>query len=178
MTRMNEAGEYSWEGLSQQQRGAQDEAAGLDIRQYLGIVFKFKWGILSVAFLAGLIGLYSAYKAVPIYQSRATLQIERNGGPTIGNFLQVPMFQFEFYKTQYELIRSWSVAEMAAERLGLLDADHLEGQVKAPESPGFSWRQLIPDFLVTRAPEITPEIRRANIIAGIQGSIRVAPVSS
>jgi len=174
---MNDQAGYSWEGLPQQAGAPQgEESAGLDIRQYLGVLLKFKWGILSVALLAGLIGLYMAYRAVPIYQSRVTLQIEREGGPTIGNLFRIPMYQMEFYKTQYELIRSWSVAEMAAERLGLLDADHLEGAKQSPTPAGFSWRDLLPDFLRTTAPEITPEIRRANLIAGIQGSIRVTPV--
>jgi capsular exopolysaccharide synthesis family protein len=173
---MNDNAAYSWEGHSSQQSGPSDEAAGLDIRQYLGVLLKFKWGILSVGLLAGLMGLYMAYKAVPIYRSSTILQIERQGGPTIGTVLRIPMYQREFYKTQYELIRSWSVAEMAAERLGLLDADHLEGQVKAPENPGFSWRDLLPEFLVVRAPEITPDIRRSNLIAGVKGSVRVTPI--
>ncbi|NNK38517.1 MAG: polysaccharide biosynthesis tyrosine autokinase, partial [Xanthomonadales bacterium] len=173
---MNEASEYSWDGLSNQQLGSQVEGGGLDIRDYLRVVLKFKWGILSVAFLAGLIGLYTAYKAVPIYQSRATLQIERHGGPMIGDFMQVPFFKMEFYNTQYELIRSWSVAEIAAERLGLLDADHLEGQVTPPQNNGFTWRDLIPDFLRTRQVELTPEIRRSNIISGVQSRIRVTPL--
>jgi len=170
---MNDVGEYNWDSVPAQQR---EPGAGLDIRQYLGVLLKFKWGILSVALLAGLIGLYMAYRAVPIYQSRTTLQIEREGGPTIGNLLRIPLYQREFYQTQYELIRSWTVAEMAAERLGLLDADHLEGQTEPPTPPAFSWRDLLPDFLRTEAPEITPEIRRANIIAGIQNSIQVTPV--
>ena len=95
------------------------EQKPLDLFQYWLVVLKHKWGILSVALLAGLIGIYMAYKAVPIYQSRVTLQIEREGGPTIGNLLNFPIYQQEFYQTQYELIRSWSVAEIAAERLGL-----------------------------------------------------------
>ena len=174
---MSDNSGYSWEGLPNQSITQQgEETAGLDIRQYLSVLFKFKWGILSVAFLAGLMGLYMAYKAVPIYRSTATLQIERDQGPMIGDLLTGRLFQFEFYQTQYELIRSWSVSEMAAERMGLLDADHLEGVVAPPTDPGFSWRSLVPEFLKLPMPEITPEIRRDNIIARIQGSIRVAPV--
>ena len=73
-------------------------------------------------------------------------------------------------------MKSWGVAELAAERLELLDADHLEGEKTPPAEPGFSWRSLIPEFLKTGAPEITPEIRRSNLIAGIQGMVDVLPV--
>ena len=169
---MNTVSEYSWEPSPQQE----GELEGLDLREFLRVVFKFKWGIISVAFLAGLIGLYIAYRAVPIYSSTATLQIERKGGPTIGNMFRIQFYQTEFYQTQYELLQSWGVAEITAERLGLLDADHLEGETSVPAEPGFSWRSLMPDFLVNKAPEITPEIRRANIIQGIKGGVRVAPV--
>ncbi len=172
---MNQVKEYAWEG-NPAQMGQAEASEGFDIRYYLGILLKFKWGILSVALLAGLIGLYMAYKAVPIYQSRATLQIERDAGPTIGDLYRAQIFQFEFYQTQYELIRSWTVAEMAAERLGLLDADHLEGQKGPPSDPVFSWRSLIPEFLQVPQPVITPGIRRNNAIAGIQSMIRVTPV--
>jgi capsular exopolysaccharide synthesis family protein len=173
---MNDSDQNSWDSLSRQPATPADETMGLDFRQYLGVLLKFKWGILGLALLAGLIGVYVAFRAVPIYESRVTLQIERQTGPTLGNVLRIPIFQMEFYQTQYELIRSWTVAEMAAERLGLLDADHLEGQEESPTPPAFSWRDLLPGFLQQPAPELSPEIRRANLIAGIQGSIRVTPV--
>jgi len=173
---MNEAGQYNWDGLPKQSADASDELSAIDIRQYLDVLLKFKWGILGLALLSGLIGLYMAYKAVPIYSSQATLQVSRQGGPTIGTLLPFPLFQQEFYQTQYELIRSWSVAEMAAEDLGLLDPDHLEGQARAPAEPGFRWTDLVPDFLFPPPPNITPEVRRANIIRGIQGGVRVQPV--
>ena len=169
---MNSVPEYPWDDAAQ----AQGSSSGLDVREYLQILFKFKWGIISVAFLAGLVGLYMAYKAVPIYRSSATLQIERDGGPTIGQLFRIQVYQTEFYQTQYELLKSWGVAEIAAERLGLLDADHLEGEKTLPPEPGFSWASLIPDFLKNKTVEITPEIRRANIIQRIKGSVRIAPI--
>ena len=82
---MNDAANYSWEGSPTQQ----ETAVGVDFREYLRVAFKFKWGILSVAFLAGLMGLYTAYKATPIYSSTAILQIEREGGPSLGTLLRI-----------------------------------------------------------------------------------------
>lgn len=167
---MNKAAEQSW-----QETLAEKEAAGfIDLRQYFRVLLKFKWGILSVGLLAGLIGLYAAYKAVPIYSSAATLQIKRDSGPTLGDLL-VHSFPAEFYTTQYELIRSWSVAEIAAQRLGLLDADNLDAE---PAKTGFTWRSLTPEFLRIEPPVLTHDIRRNDAIADIQGLIWVAPVPS
>jgi succinoglycan biosynthesis transport protein ExoP len=164
--------EYSFEG-NLQPEGEED---GLDIREYLQILFKYKWGIISIAFLAGLIGLYLAYKAVPVYASSATLQIERQGGPTIGDLLNIQTDQKSFYTTQYELLRSWGVAEAAADRLGLLDAAYLEGDNEAPEASGFQWRSLIPTFVLLPEPEVTPETRRVTAIEQIQKNLKVNPV--
>lgn len=163
--------EYSWEGSPEEQQ----PAGGLDLREYLRVLFKFKWGIISVTLLSGLIGLYAAYRMAPIYRSTATLQIERDGGPKLGDLL-LNTFQSEFYTTQYELIRSWSVAEMAAERLDLLDADHLEGEKAAPGDTGFSWRALIPEFLRQQPRAMPPAVRRDQLIKDIQDIITVTPV--
>ena len=165
--------EYAWDPSELQQ----EPSGGLDLREYIRILFKFKWGILSLALLAGLMGLYMAYKAVPIYSSSATLQIEKEQNNLLAGGFMWPNFQIKFYETQYELIRSWGVAELAAQKLDLLDADHLEGDVVVPKEPGFSWRSLIPSFLQIKKPVITPEIRRANIINGIKGGTEVGAVN-
>ena len=168
----NKVPEYAWDDQALQQ----DSSQSVDFREYLRILFKFKWGILSIAFLTGLLGLYTAYKAVPIYRSTVILQIEKQQNNMLNSGFYFD-FQSKFYETQYELIRSWGVAEMAAERLGLLDADHLEGNVKEPKEPSFSWRSLIPDFLSYKPPEITPDVRRAGIISSIKNGARVDSVA-
>ena len=170
--------DYSWDGMPLPAAGAHsEEERGPDIREYLYILARFKWGILSMALLAGLIGLFMAFKAVPIYRSQATLQIERQGGPNLGDLL-LPTVQSEFYVTQYELLRSWSVAEIAAGRLGLLDPEQLESQAAPPAATAFSWRKLVPEFLAELEPEPArmPEVRREQVITGIQKMLRVVPV--
>ena len=81
--------EYAWDESALQQAAPE----GLDIREYLRVAFKHKWGIISVALLGGLIGLYSAYKAIPIYSSKATLQVERESRPQMGSPYYSDTFQ-------------------------------------------------------------------------------------
>ena len=52
----NNVPEYAWDPADLQQ----EQSGGIDIREYLQVVFKFKWGILSIALLAGLMGLYKS----------------------------------------------------------------------------------------------------------------------
>ena len=155
----------------------------LDLRAYVGVLSRYKWAILSLALLAGIIGMYMAVKAVPVYGASAKLQIERNNqnaimGAQFGAF----WFDMEFYETQYQLIRSWGVAELAAEKLGLFDAlaaDPVEAepaQAADPGLAGFSWRDLLPQGFRSNPVALSAEERRANIIAGVQARIEVEPV--
>ncbi len=169
---MESVSEYAFDPASIQQEASD----GIDIREYIQLLFKFKWGILSIAFLAGLMGMYSAFKAVPIYSSSTILQIEKAQNKMLGSGFMWPDMQLKFYETQYELIRSWGVAELAAKKLDMLDADHLEGDKKVPVEPGFSWQSLVPEFLQKKQPVLTPESRRAGIINSVRGGIKVAEV--
>ncbi len=87
--------EYAWGSGSI----PQDAPEGVDFREYLRILFNFKWGILSVAFLAGLIGLYTAYKSVPIYSSTTILQIEKEqNNPAITPLPSVARMRNSMYR--------------------------------------------------------------------------------
>ncbi|NIP17003.1 MAG: hypothetical protein GWM87_01680, partial [Xanthomonadales bacterium] len=60
----------------------------------------------------GIIGLYLALKAVPVYGASAKLQIERTTqNAALGAQFGMWWWDKEFYETQYQLIRSWGVAE-------------------------------------------------------------------
>ena len=149
----------------------------IDFRQYLAVLFKYKWAIVSIALLAGLIGLYLAIKAVPIFVSQARLQIERDTSTQVlSNPLGYPVYNFEFYETQYELMRSWGVAALSAEKLGLLNIPENE---PAPEaSGGFNWRDWLPDAIRAPPRTLTVEENRANRIAGLRRSIQVRPLEA
>ena len=94
----------------------------LDLRKYLAVLLKHKWSIIGIALMAALIGLYLALRAVPIYEGSARLQIQRDtSAAAFSDGYSRLAFSAEFYKTQYGLIRCWGVAEMAAQRLGILE---------------------------------------------------------
>ena len=150
-----------------------------DIRVYIALLFKYKWAILSMALLTAVFGLYMALKAVPIYSASAKLQIERNNQNAImGAQFGTMFYDFEFYETQYQLIKSWGVAELTAERLGMFDALATPAQKVAPEQPGFHWRDLIPESFKTNKVTLSDEERRANVIARVQASVLVAPIEN
>jgi capsular exopolysaccharide synthesis family protein len=148
----------------------------IDLRQYLAVLFKYKWAIISMALLAGLIGLYLAIKAVPIYQAKARLQIERDTSTQVlSNPLGIPLFNLEFYQTQYEMLRSYGVAELAAEKLGMLEIAETEPAAET-DSGRFNWRSWLPEALATPPRTLTVEEKRANRITSLRNSVQVTPL--
>ncbi|NNE05758.1 MAG: polysaccharide biosynthesis tyrosine autokinase [Xanthomonadales bacterium] len=152
---------------------------GMDLRVYLGVLLKYRWSILGIAILAGIIGLYSALKAVPIYSASAKLQIERNDqNSALAAQFGTLYYDWEFYETQYQLIQSWGVAELTAKKMGLFDAVPVTD--KAPLKSGFSlnWRDWLPESMRPIPRSMSPEEHRANLIASVQGAIKVRPVEN
>ena len=147
----------------------------IDIRQYLAVLFKYKWAIISMALLAGLIGLYMAIKAVPVYVAKARIQIERD---LTTNVLANPIstFNYEFYETQYQMIRSFGVAELAAKQLGMLEGITEPGPAADAALAKFNWRDWLPEALRTPARTPTADEIRANRISGLRGAIQVNPI--
>ena len=88
----NKVPEYAWDGDNIQQ----EPSKAVDFREYLRILFKFKWGILSIALLSGLIGLYVAYKSIPIYSSTTVLQIEREQSNLLSAGFMFPDYEAKF----------------------------------------------------------------------------------
>lgn len=149
----------------------------LDLRRYWSVVWSRKGSILALALLGALLGLYLALRAVPIYQGTVQLQIERDtSARALGDAMSRYYMDREFYATQHQLIRSWGVAEQAAERLGLLDAP----APSAPPQSTFRWRQWVPQELldIFTGPVQQPDEAelRALRIENLQRYVRVQPV--
>jgi len=155
-----------------------EDTAELDLREYLRILGNFRWGIFSLALLSGLIGLYVALKSEPIYRSTVKLQISRESTVVnLGDMLLQPSQAKEFYNTQYEMIKSWGVAEQAATMLGLQDVDQpVKKSGSSARVAGFSLQQFIAGLLNTQPPVLTSDQRRNDAITKLQENALVTPV--
>lgn len=130
---------------------------GFDIRKYLRILYKRRWLILGFMGVATLIGVIASYLMTPIYQSTATLQIDREAASVV----QVEGLQTtenlgdpQFYQTQYELLQSRTLAEKAVASLGL--ADDQAFLVKTSQSP-LTWLRGVVASLINPPKEESPE---------------------
>jgi capsular exopolysaccharide synthesis family protein len=166
-----------------------DQAFGL--RDLARIFLKRKWTILVIFAVFALFSGVRTYLVPPVYRASTTIQIERFV-PRVFDYKEVaPIDQADenadFYQTNYELLRSRTLAERAVEEIGLRKALPSESTQMEPR-PGVPAAQplgpigLAEDF-VSRlrngppAVDVDPATRDDNALVGaFQGSITVEPV--
>ena len=101
-----------------------DDGDEIDLLAYWRILVKRRWLVLSI--LAGVVALalLTTLMATPIYRATAVLQLEKQGQQVVQEAVQPSDWGWDpdFLQTQYELIRSRSLAERVANELELDNA--------------------------------------------------------
>ena len=87
------------------------------------IVYKRKWLILSIAAAILTIGTVRTLMKVPLYTATARLQIDRNVAKIVNTegVMPVENADYDFMRTQYELLKSRNMAERVVSSLTLGD---------------------------------------------------------
>lgn len=93
------------------------------LREYWRILNKHKWVVLSVVAAVVALGIVSTLMMTPLYVASVRLQIDRNAAKIVegGNITPIEGYDFEFMRTQYELMQSRTLAERVASALKLGD---------------------------------------------------------
>jgi polysaccharide biosynthesis transport protein len=167
----------------------------LTLTDLLRIILKHKWTLLLVLLVAAGASTIRTLLSTPIYRATATLQIERTA-PRVVNFNN-DLDQEQGYsdetttlKTQYELLRSRSLAERVIEELRLgqsakpaavkgIDAatDTATAPEKKASGGGFVDRVLGGySKLTTPANRDAETLSREGVIGGFIGALTVEPV--
>ncbi|TCT03980.1 GumC family protein [Aquabacter spiritensis] len=128
-------------------------SSGQQILRYVRILLKRKWLILAITLAFGVIGAVRTMMETPLYTSSVRLQIDRNVAKVVegGNVTPVEGFDFDFLRTQNELLQSRAIAERVASALKLgNDPDFLS-------SRSFSLLGGIEGLFSTPQPASTPD---------------------
>jgi len=152
-----------------------EEEGGLNLRDSVRVLFKFRWAIIGLAVLAGLLASMYAYTLTPIYSATTTLLIERDPARVvpIADMISGSGVNFEYYNTQFELIRSRPIAERMVEELKL---DQNLGQVQPVVLKW--WQKWLPKEWLPVPSKPDPRAQREGLISGILGGIQVQPIRS
>lgn len=112
----------------------QDEDGQIDLMTYWRIIVKRRWTVISMVVAALALALIQTLMTTPMYMATATLQIDREPIRVLNTEGVMPAeasFDENFYQTQYELLRSRSLAERVVGAMGLAD-DPIFDKLSAP----------------------------------------------
>lgn len=150
---------------------------GLDLLNYWRVIVKRKWTVLSVLVIVLLTGMMLTMLTTPMYRASATLQIERQavGAVTVPGIesLEAPYREFEFYETQFQLLRSRSMAEKVAADL---DPDDPVFAVMSAPSPIAKLMQSILGFANPDTEVADVEDRRKQLVNLVRNGLSVEPI--
>ena len=144
-----------------------------------------RWFIIILALLGMIGGIAKAVSETPVYQARLTMAVEPSSYRIGGNSVFDP-YAFRFYETQYELLKSRSVAERVVDRLNLVDRESVQRDLIAPsfsrsliaEFSKFTGIKISEDVEVSSPKKaITPEQRartKSWLTSVIQGGVNVS----
>ena len=120
----------------------EQEEDSIDFLHYWRVVRKYLFEIIGLAVAVGILACAGGkFYGADLYSASTKVSIERVS-PATGGYSDVSWYSMQQYPgTQYQIIKSKSVAELVVENLKLWEHPHF--QKKAPDA-GSSWRKYIP----------------------------------
>lgn len=146
---------------------------------FLGLALKYRWLIAGVSCVALAIGFIFTFVQTPIYRATAVIQIDPQAAKVVkvDAVAQDEVFgdRTRFYQTQYDLLRSRSLADRVAADLDLASAASFLRPVSS--SPWSKLKQLIfPSASVQSEIQGTPVQRRQAAAGRVNGGLTIEPV--
>ncbi len=94
----------------------------LNLAEYWNHLKRHKWGIIGFGAVATMLGAITAFSIQPVYQAKVTMLIEPDQPRIVANDpLRASTDVALFYETQFEIMRSRSIATMVINKLDLDD---------------------------------------------------------
>lgn len=157
--------------------GAASAVQVIDLKKTFNVIYRAKWRIMAFTLLCGALTTLVLLNMAPVYRSTSTLLLEATQARAI-KIEEVYGFnssQQEYYLTQFEVLKSRSIAEQVFNRLNV--ANHPEYQPQ----PGFKQQVLaLLPFLPQQGAEHDAEyaafLQRKQQLDAFVSNIDIAPV--
>jgi len=120
---------------------AMEDDDAIHLRDLWRVIVKRKWVVVAVLLIVLLTALVVTMMATPVYRASITLKIERDAAKVV-DFKGAPVVpeeygDIDFYRTQYELLKSRSLAERVVRQLDLK-----QRSATAPEKAAPWWSEM------------------------------------
>lgn len=177
------------------------ENDGLDLRDLLRVVNKYKWMLLTLTLLFGLIAAVQSLRSTPMYQTAALVQIDRAAQRVVAFNQDVDAQQQVWddgsqLETQIELLKSRAMAERVIEEMGLArpsaGASAMPGMAPgneispmqeagtnaAPKAPANFLERILANYrqLNTPASSDAQLMDRNSAVSAFRSSVEIEPV--
>ena len=91
--------------------GEEAEQSGLNLLEYLRVLNKHKWLILSIAAAFAVLSAVRTLMQTPLYTSTIRLQIDREAKVVEGPQVTPQYSDYEFMQTQFQILEGRNMAE-------------------------------------------------------------------
>ena len=143
----------------------------LNLREYWQVIAHRKWTVLTFFMVVVITTLIASFLATPIYRASLTLQIERDL-PKVVKFQDVTPVESgaadkDFYQTQYELLKSRTLAKRTMDQLSLAT------------TPAFMDKHaggVISGLMQTMGVKSSSETQANDIVANFLQDLVISPV--
>ncbi len=155
--------------LMQEIPGLEADEDGINLRHYWNVIVKRRWTVLTFFLIAVTAVMTATFLQTKIYRASMTLQIEQQEAK-LTKFddpasSEQGYSSMDFYQTQYELLKSRSLALRVVEQLNL--AEHPLYKAKEPREAAPAGNKP------PAAAEVGPE---AGLVGAFLGSLTVEPL--
>ncbi|GGI77308.1 GumC family protein [Shewanella gelidii] len=151
----------------------------IDLTRLFKAINRVKWRILGLSLLVTTLSIFASLSMQPIYQSSATLLIEAQQARAIqiDEVYGINSGQGEYYSTQFEILKSRSIAERVYDDLNLAKVF----EVKQEPSMLAKLRAMLsflPQEIETRTASEIANIKRIQMLDVFSKNIKISPVSN
>ena len=150
--------------------GPEDDS--ISLREYWDVIVRRRWTVLTCFAIVVVAVMTATFLTTKIYRASLTLQIEQQESKVIGiqgvSPSESPYESQDFLQTQYELLKSETLAQRVIEQLNLVAAPRKDDK-------GGSWLDIFRKE--SDKPEAAkPEEVENGLLGGLPGELTIAPV--
>ena len=145
----------------------------LDIGRLLRAVLRYRWGILGLTFAVTLATGLWVYSLESVYRASASVLLETREANVVNveQVYQMGRQDYDYFMTQFELLKSRALAERVVRRLKLHQHPMFRPADKTEEEAGFSLRSLLPAREKAPPVQLTDEQREDRLIQSVTGLV-------
>ncbi|MCV6627512.1 MAG: GumC family protein, partial [Cellvibrionaceae bacterium] len=144
----------------------------IDLRQYWRTLMRYRWGIVGFSLVVTTLTVLVLFAMKPVYRATATLLIENQNANVVSieEVYGLESTNQEYFLTQFEILKSRSLAEKVIRSL------NLQAHPEFQQEEGFDWKGLLP-FTLPGSDRQPSEAEVFNaFVDGFIERISIAPV--